>query len=602
MRFWVPALALKLCFGSAQATDCSQLVSNLIESKTAEAVPDRPSAELLGNKIFAIHATKYIPKDGIIRAGKSPGPGFRPTTHFSLGEVVHSHSAGDWDDVPYAVVTPLKSLEPQLMSLMAFDTFTMGDFAVPREGWLVIPESDKTLAPKNINIHTYDPARKNLREATHELVENLGGWKIRSESGADWRDEAFIGDKNINTPKFFDAYFKRYPHLSWGLHVNSIKGDADLSGWLARWTNYNLYGWFKDGESALEQSRSPMWDKVVAEEHMNSLERSLKSRSTPLPKESWDTFNEVKRKTKKWMNLIEIDQWFRTNHNASFLTARLRESERASIMLLADDPKALKKYLLELNEDWRKFSSRARPLGYNPTFSNFDPASLDPISIRRLAKDLKDPSQKESVLMDYASRRISRMGFKRAQSEGSVEMYLNLVKARAAKNPAWNILEDGSTHKPLFSTESRKEDIEFFLRQAPVRDALRERSGISLPPNATLDDFLRQFPETASLYNKSGTDTAFLKAIHRFPKTPFKNIAEAMKVSASLSESREQVTRFANDYYFRYKGATWRDSGLLDELVQLYPTEESYVNSGKSLAEIVIETAKLERSRAKNKQ
>jgi len=53
--------------------------------------------------------------------------GIGTTIHFALGSLVAPH--GDvfcWDDSPYAIVTPLKNLMSQLVSIFAYDTYING--------------------------------------------------------------------------------------------------------------------------------------------------------------------------------------------------------------------------------------------------------------------------------------------------------------------------------------------------------------------------------------------------------------------------------------------------------------------------------------------
>lgn len=97
--------------------------------------------EELCEKLFAVHATNKLPAEGILYAGFGGArfthevgnhlyPNVRWTVHFALGELVRP--VGDdwmnWENSPYAVVTPLKSLMPQLININCYDTFVLGNF------------------------------------------------------------------------------------------------------------------------------------------------------------------------------------------------------------------------------------------------------------------------------------------------------------------------------------------------------------------------------------------------------------------------------------------------------------------------------------------
>ena len=132
-------------------------------------LPDKDSS---GNynldKLALVHLTRYKPKknragqyvlESLASATKLAHP--RNTLHFTIGHLVGAHLAGNWDDAPYVVITPLKEMIAQNgkpMGLSAVDTF----FEVGLNKDLPLPSQTCFI----------EPARKKLPEGvffvTHE--------------------------------------------------------------------------------------------------------------------------------------------------------------------------------------------------------------------------------------------------------------------------------------------------------------------------------------------------------------------------------------------------------------------------------------------------
>lgn len=103
-------------------------------------------ADLLLDKIFAVHATRNLPYVDYLKAGlggkelNAPCPEVRKTVHFALGELVRPvKELMDWEDCPYALVTSLRNLLPQLLNINCYDTFILGDFRLHPDIYLILP-------------------------------------------------------------------------------------------------------------------------------------------------------------------------------------------------------------------------------------------------------------------------------------------------------------------------------------------------------------------------------------------------------------------------------------------------------------------------------
>lgn len=193
------------------------------------------NAEPLLDKIYAVHATRSVPRSDTLQAGMaidslSPAqqalwPQIRSTVHFALGELVRPvEGFMDWEECPYAIVTPLRTLLPQLININCYDTFILGDLDLGPETFLLVPlEQYEKVKSKA----TVIPYTSTLREAVDNLIAKNGGWHIVMDS-EDIEDElhpAYLDGKNINIPEFFAPLKKNRPWLSVGLRFDPLEGE-----------------------------------------------------------------------------------------------------------------------------------------------------------------------------------------------------------------------------------------------------------------------------------------------------------------------------------------------------------------------------------------
>ncbi len=226
--------------------------------------------ENLGEHLFAVHATNVLPEDGVLHAGYGKPedipegiPDIRCTVHFSIGELVRPVGKDwmNWEEHLYAIVTPLKSLYPQLVNLNCYDSFILGDLDLTQEMFVVVPKG--TMLDGPFSIYEYD-SRSSLREAVDALIGSLGGWKVTMLG---YKDEskyrkATVDGRNINTHKFFTPFLEKLPHLSLGLRWYPLHGEA----WrFADWEmlamslahapeHFSSYAEFEEHESIIEKT------------------------------------------------------------------------------------------------------------------------------------------------------------------------------------------------------------------------------------------------------------------------------------------------------------------------------------------------------------
>jgi len=183
-------------------------------------------------QLFAVHATDELPNDGILHAGygrDSPGHlvGVRTTVHFSLGELVRPIGKWkSWEDKKYALVTPLKTLLPQLVNLNCYDSFIVGDLELTDEVFVVVPVGEFSLSP--CRMYEYDATVMTLRQAVDQLIASQNGSKVTmSDSNLDeGYFSAYVDGENINTHNFFSPLFQEFPYLSLGVRWEEMHGEA----------------------------------------------------------------------------------------------------------------------------------------------------------------------------------------------------------------------------------------------------------------------------------------------------------------------------------------------------------------------------------------
>jgi hypothetical protein len=177
----------------------------------------------------------YFPINGVIRVVDPKirgGSYFRPSTHFALGELVRPQCEGkiSRENKKFAIVTPLKNLIPQLLSLNVYDRYILGDFNLTNDSMVLVPVLEavqfRSLYP-NLNIVSYDPI-KGLRQSIKDLIDECGGWHFISfendEKLSPWAPaiSSSFDCRNINTPEFFAPILREQKNVAFGAHCSSL--------------------------------------------------------------------------------------------------------------------------------------------------------------------------------------------------------------------------------------------------------------------------------------------------------------------------------------------------------------------------------------------
>ncbi|MFA5829551.1 MAG: hypothetical protein WC843_03585 [Candidatus Gracilibacteria bacterium] len=468
-----------------------------------------PSLEVLESKIFAVHATSILPKNGTLKAaanditsekkweGGEP-PSFRPTIHFSLGELVQEHDDCSWDEQPYAVVSPLKNLEKQLINVFPHDTFVLGDLQLQEGMILLVPKgTDTSKLPNGFEIREYEP-EVGLRKSVDSVIEEKKGWHIQMKpEGVAIGSVAYIEDVEINSSKFFQSLFEKYPHISFGDHIHSERGDAFRFGVIEQvlgnvMKNYSDY-WSRYSTVEVSLHRS------LIVHNLQRLEQTINN--LPISKEALSVFDEKKESLLGWLNIIDCDLETRQRLGKTFTgapeviqkMARARRNDPVKLRELVDE-----RYL-ELSDADQ--GSKLSPSSYAEILAGVSPQELEQFIAdnAKVFQHIKLPE----FYSRYAINRWIIVNNDQAQKEGLDQLVANSleqlpqISAEREKRGIFKTLEE------FLSEESNRLEVALtILRHPTVRKHLEKTIGMHFEGEnpKTLRDVIAAYPETRILF------------------------------------------------------------------------------------------------------
>ncbi|MCE2983548.1 MAG: hypothetical protein LW832_08280 [Parachlamydia sp.] len=162
----------------------------------------------------------------------------------------------NWENCPYAIVTALGELLPQLLNINCYDTFILGDLKLNANTYLFAPDDVAIRIESQATVIAYDPQLTTLRQAIDAFILEKGGWQINMENHEE-EDElqpAFINGCNVNVPEFFHFLKEGRPWVSAGLRFDPLEGE-----------NYRL--------SQIEIPFIFLVSQLLSEHHQNDIER-----------------------------------------------------------------------------------------------------------------------------------------------------------------------------------------------------------------------------------------------------------------------------------------------------------------------------------------
>lgn len=526
-----------------------------------------PPLEALESKVFAVHATPTLPKKGILTAGardissdKKWGdepPSFRPTIHFSLGELVQEHSEQSWDKSPFAVVTPLKSLEGQLVNIFPHDTFILGDYHLTEKDTLLVPRgTDASELPANLNTVEYNP-QMGLRNAVDQVIREKGGWSIRMKpEGVAIGSVAYIEDTEVNSSEFFQSLFDAFPQLSYGTHLEAERGDAFRFGVIEQTVNSVMKNysnhWFTYSSVQVQLHKS------LIEHNLVQLEKSLSGQS--LSAEALQAFEDKRGKLAGWLNIINADLETRQRIGRTFIGAP--EWIQEELRKVKDDPEALKSVVDRLADELPDAEEQQElsPQVLAELLSGMTPEELNQFIAEN--QRVFDCTNLPQFYANYAIDRWVVIRDKRATEEGLDQLLEDNLENKSAQ---WDKNIDKGIFRNLrdfLNTESNRLRVALrILRQPVVQKHLTERFGFEFEPDGpnTLEDLIRAHPETKLLFNQKPLS---LNADQQKAYEFLKNIDIVYEPRHKLQDVLNNF-RQANSLSFDLK---WSRDRLMDEL------------------------------------
>lgn len=540
--------------------------SNLYQDKKFE--PGKQyTAETLATKIFAVHVTQFLPEEGVLRAAGNPIPRFLPTIHFSLGEVVRPHQLGNWESMPYAIITPLKSLEPQLLNLMAYDTFILGDFKLPPEAVLLLPKESVHLAPEGLKVVTYDRNTTTLRQAVDLLIKNKGGWPLRGLNNAGTMiHPVTINGWNINTSQFFAPLLARNPGASFGQHVVSESKKGARFGALDEWSRYRFAALSKGKELQIS-SHKLSFEISLAIRHLNAIEREIETQNFPTV--SKQSFYQARNRLLAWINLAKLELMLRKNYGKTFFEiSDYKSDQKLKYINLRDNPKSL-------------FALAESDIQNLPVFKEPKEFSGPDSDAQWLASHLQHVpwAEKERILKQFP-KWVNQSGKERIDLYYSLNRTLNLTFEDAKKENLFKKIEQATSILLRTENESQLESLTSRIKKILAislnQESKRVKNSLSLlrlpsvqtllenhfkikfsnPKLLNLQDYLRANPATANSFEplpQLPTDLtvlALFMAFKMIPKPmalpPFKSYAEA-RVTAEAIDHNIQIIASIKD-------------------------------------------------------
>jgi len=135
----------------------------------------------LDGQFVMVHATDYVPKDGVVRPTGEFEPGIaRDSIHFSLNSLVGSHAYGNWASKGVVILVPFQGASSWVHNFNPVDTFGFGKLVLP-EGSTVLVAKEKAEQEKLRDGQKLGKAVVRIVDAEKENSElNASGFAIKA--------------------------------------------------------------------------------------------------------------------------------------------------------------------------------------------------------------------------------------------------------------------------------------------------------------------------------------------------------------------------------------------------------------------------------------
>ncbi|MBI4375293.1 MAG: hypothetical protein HY549_02470 [Elusimicrobia bacterium] len=587
-------------------------------------------ARTVERRVFAVHATTFLPADGVMRAGASvlagdkrtintDPPSFRPTLHFALGELVQPLEKHSWEDRPYAVVLPLGALKSQLANLNTYDTFILGDLKLLPETIVVVPAGDEGRIPTGVGVETYDKSKETLRQAVDRTIQKYGGWPIRMEHDRSGLDSlATVGGINVNTPEFFGPFLKENPRVSFGGHIQSQLGTAYRFG-VAEDAITRMTDGFQ-GIGPMHDAKQLDFYRKVAEYHLSRLEAELLAAGWP--EASMRTFREKHDKARKWLDFIAVDREVQASRGLTLQRAPAQILHKAKS--LRGDPAALKAFI-ENNAGRLREAPQTSSLNHDElvySLASSPPSEMQDLTRDLVAEGLLTPARMEQLRAWYAFKRAMRIDLARAREEGLIAMMTGALESLSGWERNQGVLGlENRLEQYLDERSTRLNSALELLKVPQIRAAVEDLREFRLPPpeRLTLQSLLRVHPMTKGAFRSrggAGPAARILDTLDPGAARPshFRSFQEAYsaaitaragaehrgkrlkEVATPLRDASSSPTlegSYTPSFYAQLRSGTfgsindvWGKLGLQNEFRRKFPSDDDFWRSEKSMAQL----------------
>lgn len=608
-------------------------------SRRFEYSPENPPPlDVLRSKMFAVHATPILPQDGILKAGTrditydkrwdDEPPSFRPTIHFALGELVREHTGFSWDEQPYAVVTPLRALEPQLVNIFPHDTFVLGDYKLTEDATVLVPRgTDTSQLPPTVRVLKYNGGL-GLRGAVDQVIRDKGGWAVKMQpEGVATGSVAYIDDVEMNSADFFNSLFENSPHISFGTHINPERGDAFRFGVIEQTLN-NLMKTYSDHWFRFSTVQTQLYKSLV-NHNLSRLEATLQQASGLAP-EALQAFEAKKQKLAGWLNVVDVDLEIR--HRLGRTLSGAPEWIQKEVQQHRYEPEKMREVVAKLADN---LPDAVEEEEISPSVLAEMLDGMSPEELKEFMAENQTAFANTDLPRFYANYAVNRwivIKDKRAIEEGLDTMLadalpLKISPSEQRRHRESEIFDD---LKEYLTTDSNRLAVALnILNQPAVRDHLSEDYGFAFTEDGpkTLDDVLHAHPQTRlifeqeelSLTEEQQTAYNILDSLGQVYKPRYskeealESFRKANSTALNLRWSRDRLRQeletitqpmntarnldemIAGDTLGLYellrrdnKGAIdiWKKLGLEQQFRHRFPNDQAFWNSDLSLLDI----------------
>jgi hypothetical protein len=586
-----------------------------------------PPLDILRKRIFLVHATDFVPSQDILRArardnskdqklGDQKPPSFRPTLHFSMGELFSAGLGFSRENMPYAVLLSLQKAEQQLLNVFPNDTVILGDIKLDEASRIILPEG--TNYDGRAMVVRYNPEIENLRSVVRRTIDELCGWDIHTDTFIDgpryFASPAVVENIDVGDQRFFRALLQEYPYLSFGSHFHSEKGEAWRTGIIdykiadiiSRYNNT-----FKDQISTRELS---VWKNLIAH-NLKVLETSLSQAN--YPDEVMEIYKKDKEELDSWLNVVDVDLYVRESYGKTIVSVKkeiwenLRDARKypSKMKSLVDEYK---------NELYDSHNSRVNVVSIADALASMSRAEFE--SFTALNKTSFNVEEMDNLKIYYAIKRWLIVKTEKAKLEG-IDSFL--------ESSVQNDIEAvGRIIKELeiFLTYecNRLDDALEIVRMPFVQTALSKLWSVRIENILSLRDFLVICPETAMIFQctemkidqKDEDAYSLLKELDECItekseySVNYKSFMEAKLAAMNKRRGIERVNRLMKEIRtpintardldeigwgetMTYYEVLRRDNknmetffarlGLSERFREMFPTDQAFWNSHKSL-------------------